>query len=148
MKRSGLPKYVTRFRDRHGKWRWRARRHARLPHYFTAEPGSEAFLLEYQRWLAGEPAVSAGERRTVPNSVSALILKFYRSAEWVGLAQSTKVTYRGILERFRAAHGDKPWAQIERRHIREIVANRSSTPAAANNLLRMLRILAKFAILE
>jgi hypothetical protein len=53
MKRSGLPKYVTEFRDRHGKRRLRARRRGDT-YYFVAAKGTTDFLLEYQRWLAGK----------------------------------------------------------------------------------------------
>jgi integrase len=37
---------------------------------------------------------------------------------------------------------------LERKHVRELIAAKRDTPMAANNLLRMLRILGKFAIAE
>jgi integrase len=80
--------------------------------------------------------------------VSALVTSFYRSGEWASLAATTQATYRGILERFREQHGDKRWSKLERHHVRKMIAEKSSTPAAANNLRRMLRILAKFAMDE
>jgi integrase len=147
MKRSGLPTYVTGFSDRHGKRRYRARRHG-LTYYFAAKPGTDEFALEYQRWLAGVPRPEVGASRTRPGSVDAVVVKFYRSAEWAGLSPSTKATYRGIIERFRADHGTKPVALLERRHVRDMVAAKAATPAAANNLLRIVRMLMRFAIEE
>lgn len=39
-------------------------------------------------------------------------------------------------------------AQLEKRHVRDMVAKKADTPAAANNLLRMIRLLMRFAIEE
>jgi integrase len=148
MKRSGLPKYVTWFRDRHGKRRVRGRRHG-FTYYFKSAPGTENFAFEYQRWLVGETLHGQiGAKRTEPRSISALVVKFYRSAEWANLSETTKTTYKGIIERFRAEHGNKPVAQLERRHVRDMIAKKAATPAAANNLLRMIRLLMRFAIEE
>ncbi len=98
MKRSGLPKYVTRFQDRHDIWWFRARRPRYPTHYFVAAPGTEEFAAEYQRWLAGRPPVGPPASRTLPGSVSALIARVYASAAWqVELAPSTQAPYRGIL---------------------------------------------------
>jgi site-specific recombinase XerD len=144
-KMTGLPRFVTVFFDRHGKRRYRARRHG-LTYYFTSAPGTDEFLIEYQRWLAGKTEI--GSDRTVSGSVSALIAKYYRSAEWANLSAATQSTYRGILERFRADHGDKPVNRLERHNVRDIVAARANTPAAANNMLRMIRLLMRFAIDE
>ncbi len=136
------------FLDRHGKRRVRGRRNG-LTYYFKAAPGTDDFAFEYQRWLAGEPLRGEiGAKRTVPGSISALVVKFYRSAEWANLGDTTKTTYRGIIERFRVGYGDEPVAQLERRHVRNIVAKKAATPAAANNLLRMIRRLMRFAIEE
>jgi site-specific recombinase XerD len=73
-------------------------------------------------------------------------VKFYRSAEWAGLA--TQITYRGILERFRAEHGDKPVALLQRENVRTILARKAATPHAANNLRKLIRLLMRFAIEE
>jgi len=145
MKRSGLPEHVTCFLDRHGKRRYRARRHG-VTYYFKSGPGTEEFLIEYQKWLAGKNEI--GNDRTKSGSVSALLVKFYHSTEWSCLSDATKTTYRGILERFRSDHGDKPVKLLERHHVREVIASRANTPAAANNMLRMIRLLMRFAINE
>ena len=44
--------------------------------------------------------------------------------------------------------GSKPVNQLERHHVRDIMAARANTPSAANNLLSLLRILMHFAIEE
>ena len=72
MKRSGLPKHVTWFYDRHGKLHVRARRHG-TGYYFKAKPCTDDFLIEYQTWLAGGPS-EIGSRITKVGTVSALVV--------------------------------------------------------------------------
>ena len=145
MKRSGLPRYVTAY-WRDGKKYVRARRHG-ATYYFKSLPGTEAFAFEYQQWLAGKQFVEGvGASRTKTGSVSALIAKYYRSAEWANLSDANKATYKGIIERFRANHGDKPVRLLERRHVRDLMATKAKTPAAANNLMRIIRVMMRFAI--
>ena len=56
------------------------------------------------------------------------------------------MTYRGILERFRAEHGHRRVADLAREHVRAILAKKSATPQAANNLRKIIRLLMRFAI--
>jgi integrase len=63
-----------------------------------------------------------------------------------GQVKQTKTTYRGIVERFRAEHGEKRVTKLESPHIRAILAKKIETPAAANNLLRLLHLLMRFAV--
>lgn len=42
-----------------------------------------------------------GKERSAPGSISALVASFYRTSDFKGLTDSTKATYRGIIERFR-----------------------------------------------
>src|SRR5262249_22751998 len=111
-------------------------------------PALREFAAEYQRWLAGHKGERQGIRGTKIGSVSALIAKFYRSGEWASYSPATQSTYRGILERFRDDHCDKPVNQLERRHVKDMMAARANTPSAANNLLSMIRILMRFAVEE
>jgi len=110
-------------------------------------PGSADFMAAYQVALAGQPFV-IGATRVTAGSFSALVVAYYRSAEWQQLALPTQRTYRNILEGFRAKHGDKPVKLLEHKHVRAFVAEKASTPAAANALLKMLRILMRVALDE
>lgn len=142
------PKYCHGFIDRHGKPRWYLRRRGfkRVP-----LPGllwSPEFMAAYTAAMAGgAPArIEIGEARTKPGSFSALAVAYYRSADFTRLAETTKSTYRGIIERLRADYGDNPIARLERRHVATMVDRRAATPAAANNALRILRMLMGFAL--
>jgi integrase len=140
--------YVHEFVDRHGKVRFYFRRAGfklvRLP----GLPGSAEFMDAYQAALAGmsAPRVEIGASRTRPGTVNAAVVAFYGSNEFLKLRPITKATYRGILEAFRAKHGDKRIAMLERRHVLGMLADKAATPAAQRNLLRMLRMLLAFAV--
>lgn len=148
MNRRRLPKYCSEFRDRHGKVRVRFRRKGQATYYFKAAPWSAEFMQEYRACIERKaaPEIEPGEGRTVPGSVSALIVAYYRSPEFRGLADSTRATYRNILERFRKVHGSKRVATLERHHIKAMIAAKADTPAAANNLLDRLKVLMAFAV--
>lgn len=147
-KKSGLPKGVTEFQDRHEKWHLRYRAKGQPTYYFKTRPGQAGFWEEYEQAKAGKPDAPAQRTsmRTKPGSISALIAVYYGTPEFTGLADSSRKTYRNMLERFREAHGDKQVATLTRAHIKAIIGSMSATPAAANNLLDRLRVLMKLAM--
>ncbi|WP_252909934.1 tyrosine-type recombinase/integrase [Aliihoeflea aestuarii] len=106
------------------------------------------FWQAYESALKGlDAATSAiGAKRARPGSVAALILSFYRSPEFLGLSEATKATYRGILDRFARLHGEDPVKLLQRQHIKAIIGGMSDRPHAANNLLRLLRLVLDFAV--
>lgn len=142
-------RYVHRYRDSRGKLRHYLRRPGlpRVP--LPGLPGSQEFMEAYQLGLANmAPTPDVGAQRTRPGSLSALVVRYYRSAEFAGLAATTRRTRRAILEAFRRVNGDQLVATLTREKVRQVMANRASTPHAANNLLKVLRLLMRFAILE
>src|SRR5262249_54034290 len=55
--------------------------------------------------------------------------------------------WRNIIEReIRSKHGDKPVARLTREHIKSVIGSKSDTPQAANNLLKVLRLLLNYAV--
>jgi hypothetical protein len=147
-RRRGLPQYCSEFQDRHGKWRVRFRRTGFRTHCFQSLPSTEAFWAEYRSCLAGvaAPAVQPGAGRHPPGSLHDLIARYYRAPEFLNLSPWSQITYRGIIERFRLQHGDKPVAGLRPLHVKAIIGAMADRPVAANNLLRMIRMLMRFAI--
>ncbi len=143
-------KYIQEYVDRHGKVRRYFRRAGYPKATLDGLPYSKEFMEAYQAALDGQElkAIPPGKSKERQDSISALIAAYYQSHGYKGLSASTKSTYRGILERFRFQHGDKPVKLLERNHIKRILASKSDTPAAANNLLRMLKMLMVFAMDE
>jgi integrase len=74
------------------------------------------------------------------------VVAYYTSSDWQLLGPSTQATYRGIIDRFRVEHGDKPVALLQAHHVRQILDAKAKTPAAANNLLKVLRVLMRYAV--
>lgn len=150
MRRRGAFPHASAYRDRHGRTRWRYRRDAgRWSRELGTAYGSEEFRRRYaeaEADYAGQRSAGAGATRTVPGSFSALVAEAYRSPWWRGLSPATQRTYRAIIEPFRAAHGDKPVAALQRRHVARFLADRADTPAAANNLRKRLAQLLDVAI--
>src|ERR1700687_3360860 len=51
-----------------------------------------------------------------------------------------------VLERFRAEHGDKRVALLQRVHIEKMVLAKVATPASARNFLNTIRAMLQFAV--
>ncbi len=77
-----------------------------------------------------------------------LVLDYYGSPEFLGLARSTQTTYRSVINRVLKEEqiGHRLVREMTRSHVRQILARRSSTPGAANSLLKRLKVLLHFAI--
>jgi integrase len=144
-------KYVNQWvdkRDGGAKARFYFRRHGRrVP--LPGLPGSAEFMAAYQLALTEQlPQPQIGASRTKPGSISALIVTYFGSPQFLSLKPATQQTYRLILQKFRAEHGDKPLALLTRKHINAMLAQRVTTPAAANHWLRLMKMLMAFAVTE
>ncbi len=147
--RSGLPKHCSWAYDRHGKRRVRFRK-SDFTAYLTGLPYSDDFNTQYWAALEGvkKKAETIGaELRTKPGSLNELIVAYYRSPGFLDLKASTKDGRRGIIESFRRLHGDKPLAKLQRQHVEQIIGEKHQTgPNAANNLLKVLKVLLGHAV--
>jgi integrase len=113
-------------------------------------PGSAEFMAAYQAALDGQalPRPMIGASRTKAGSIGALVTAYYGSPQFLTLKPSSQRIYRLILERFRTAHGDKPVGLLMRQHLTGLLAERATTPAAANNWLRLMKVLLAYAVEE
>ncbi len=132
-----LPTYASEFIDRHGKVRVRLRRTGYRTAYTRAKPGTPEFTEEYLQWEATGKRV-VGEAQIVAGTFDDLITRFYKSGVWNDLKESTRETYRGEMERFRAVYGSRQVATMTTRHIANLMAKMKETPSAANNLKKRL----------
>lgn len=139
-------RYVQAFNDRHGHVRYYFRRPGCPRTALPGAPGSVEFLTAYNACLTNEPPPVALRNAPAAGSFGKLILDYMASVQFKRTKPSTQTVTRGILERFAAAHGHRTVAGMKRRHIETILAGMDETPAAANNLLRRLRMILKFAI--
>jgi integrase len=137
-------KYVHGFCDRHGHPRYYFRRPGFKQTPLPGLPGSDEFMRSYQAALSDAP-VEIASRRTLPGTVNAAIVGYYGSTQFHKLRTITQENYRRILERFRAKHGDKRIALMERKHLKMVLDEKAEKPEAARNLLRTLRVLLNYA---
>lgn len=145
-------KYLKVRKDDNGRRRYYLNRtgfpQTRLP----GSPGEPEFEAAYlatfkasEERLARKPVERAA---TAPGTFSDLVERYYKSANFIALRSTTKLTYRGVIERLRAEHGSKAVADLDRRGVKLMLAKKAQLPGAANLLLRMLRMLMGFAIEE
>lgn len=131
------PEYVTSFRDRHGKVRYRFRRKGYPAHYFKAPFGTKAFEREYAACLEQEkPAIGTG--RIIPGSVSDVVARYYSDSAFLDLRPATQAVYRGVLERFRAKFGNDPMRAFDAQRIQRVMNAMRHKPHAATRLRKLL----------
>lgn len=110
-------------------------------------PGSEEFMQAYGLALASVPESSKeiGAGRTLPGTIGALVVAYYKSESWLGLANDTQKCRRAIVERFREQHGDKRVAMLQPGHIEGM---RDKLPKASAQLqwLKAIRHLLQAAV--
>ncbi|MBS1725015.1 MAG: tyrosine-type recombinase/integrase [Armatimonadetes bacterium] len=142
-------RYVDRFKDRHGHWRYYFRRpgggRVRLP----GQPGDPEFQVAHAHLLAGsapeaQPSV-IGEERTF----DALREKYFASPNFLKLAPSTRYASRKAIERIIRDDkmGHRLVAGMRREDVMAVVGKRAETPGAANDALKKIRKLIRFSIL-
>ena len=146
--RSGLPRHCTYQLDRDGKRRVRFRRRG-VSVYLTGIPWSEDFMRQYAAALEAEQ----GQRAQVGASYAACrdhslhcARAITTSAEFRSMRPGSQAERRGVLERFRAEHGHRPLKDLQRVHVRNIIAAKAGTPESANNLLKALRVILNYAV--
>jgi integrase len=143
MAKIDLP-YVQAFKDRHGKMRFYYRRpgfsRVRLP----GGPGSAEFMAAYAE-AHGRGKIQPVDK-VQPRSINALAVEYYRSEDWAALAPSSQKVYRAIVDRFRARHGNKSVAGVQTHHLEAIFHGMASTPEAARNLRKRLRVMFGLAV--
>ena len=139
--------HVNSFVDRYGKVRhyFRRRGHKAIP--LPGLPGSEAFMAAYSAALGGVPdkVSEIGSNRTLPGTINALVVSYYKSDGWQRLAPDTRKTRDRTIERFRVRHGDKRVALLRREHV-EIMLAEISGPSAKRHWLKTIRGLLQSAI--
>jgi integrase len=105
-------------------------------------------MAAYELALAGQTRIEIGASRTKPGTIAALTVAYFNSIAFRSLAFETQRTRRNILERFRAEHGDKRLALLQREHVVRMLGGMISKPAAARNWLNTVRAMMEFAVSE
>ena len=149
-------KYLFRDVDRHGNVRifFRRRVDGRLRKTrVREEPGTPEFMARYRELFEGrETTHPARQHQSPPGSLAWLVDRYQASAEFLGLGDSTRRRRSGILNRICArrtisggTYGEKPYAAMEPRHVAQIRDEIADRPEAANDRVKSLRQVFKWA---
>jgi integrase len=143
MSRIRLP-YIKGWVDKKtGKPYWRFRRRGYKEVTLPGLPGSAEFMAAYEAAL-DRPQAEIGSKRTRAGSINAAIVGYYQSLAFRELAPGTQRSRRAILERFRAAHGDRSIADMPAKFI-TLTLNKLK-PQAARNWFKAIRHLMGYAV--
>jgi integrase len=140
-------RYVDRFIDRHGHPRHYFRRPGgpRIP--LPGLPGSDEFISAYTAALDGKQLGPPRRgTRAGQGTFNRLALEYFASPDFLRLGPRTRYAYRLVIERFLAEHGHRLVREMRREDVKKIMARKAATPGGANDLLKKIRALMKFAI--
>jgi integrase len=136
-----LPRFVNAFRSKGRRYYYFRRpgvKPIRLPDFGTPE-----FEIAYQKALhADAPEIGAG--RTLPGTVNAAVVSYYKSLAFRELAQSSQYMRRSYLERFREKHGDSRLATMPPEFIVKMM--NLMEPFSARNWFKCVRALMQHAV--
>lgn len=138
--------FLSHEKTRHGKWVWYFKRHGkrvRLPD----EYGTPEFNEAYERALTGS-AGAPEPQKPKTGSFKWLVSQYKGSAAFAALAPLTRQArdnmLLAVLQDPLAA--DMPFGSISRANIKKGMDKRASTPNAANNFLKTMSHLFKWAV--
>lgn len=137
---AGRIKYVTSYKDRHGKVRWKFQKRG-LPSKALPAPTSPEFAAAFEAALNG--GQSAPRR---DGTFAALAHQFERSPEFRAKGADTRSRYVALFRSLTKELGAFPVASFTPAHVRQIVRAAAHTPTIANQNLSRLRVLFEFAI--
>ena len=141
-------KFLVEDTDRHGNVRVYVRRHGRKIR-IRETPGTEAFMAAFRAALVGARFPTAGQskRRSLnTGSLRWLVERYYQAAEYRQLGKGTRRARRGILDGLCEVHGDKPFAVMEPRHVRNLRDEKADFPEGANSRVKALRQVFTWAV--
>lgn len=135
-------KHVERFKDRYGKIRYYYREAKGKRIALRGEPGTESFNQSYA--VAAKSYVSITHSQE--GTFNALAEKYFVSTAFLNQRPISQYTTRNVLNRFLAEHGHRQVKQMKRSDVEKLISLKAATPAAANTLLKKLRLLLKLAV--
>ena len=138
-------RYVHQFVDRNGHPRFYFRR-AGARTVLPGLPGSEEFMAAYAGMLDAAPAPAPAGASGGVGSVAAAVKGYLASADFGRLRPTSRIARRRILETFAGQHGHRRIAELERRHVDDLLKPFADKPGASRNFIASLRVLVRYAM--
>lgn len=141
-----LPPFVVRERSRHGKVIFYFRRgkgqRVRLPDDLQ----SKEFEAAYEATLSGKAGYAKRSSETASGTLQWLVERYMESGRWAGLSVATRkqqgLFFKDAIEKAK----NPPYRGITRKTMQSAMDARRSTPALANNFMKAMRGLFKWAV--
>lgn len=136
-------KYVTSWKDRHGKRRYFFRAHGNK-YKLVGQPGTVEFHTAYAHYLADLKANTLGRRETayIKGTIGWVIEQYLASQQFREKAKNTQPNYRRVLDTLKGKLGAARIADLQPNHIRvvrdEIAKSSTATADMASMLLGVL----------
>lgn len=132
--------------DQRGNVRRYVRRPGKAKVRIHAKAGTEEFFREYAKALATDKPPARKKVQAAIGSLRALAEAYMASAAFTRLDISTKTWRRRALNDICLKHGHKPVSAMTPRRVREVRDERADKPAAANQRLKALKAMFKWAV--
>lgn len=135
------PPYLHKTVSRHGKVCWYVWQRPNAKVRIRGEYGSREFMAAYRAAIHGE---QPEEVRSGPETLSALITSYKKSAKWAALSDATKRQRNNIFARVERKSGDIAASEIDALMIKD--ARDDLLPAAAKHFVQTMRGLFSWAV--
>ena len=139
--------HLNRDKDRHGNIRYYVRirhgRKIRLKHPYM----SPEFVEEYKAALLQGPIVLPSSKAK-KNTLAWLVARWKEHSDWLSQAEATRRQRENILLHVLEKSGDRGYREITRADIKAGKELRKATPFAANNFLKTMSALFRWAVEE
>lgn len=146
MTKRRLP-YLQHERTRHGLFKWFVRKDRGKRIRIKGEYGSPKFMADYHAAVAGvELPSKPDKKRAAAGTLKWLVDQWHASADWAQSSLATRRQRENILLHVLEKSGNVPFTAINKRHIMEARDKRAKTPFAANNFLKTMRALFRWAV--
>ena len=147
---NGMPSSVNfsgiqRYKDRHGRERLYYRQPGKKLTPLRGPLGSPEFLEDYLKATTGATIAKPLPRTVSRGSMTWLVNQYYESGSFKALADITRRNRQNILRRFLEKYGDLPFESLKPAQVRKIRDQYAEKPEAANNLMKTLAQVFKFA---
>ena len=140
-------KYVNQFIDRHGKERIQYREPGKKKVTLRGPVGSPEFWEDYLKASTGATVAKPSSRNVSRGSMTQIVSQYYASADYKNnLGEVTRKRRKTILTDFLNLYGDTKITDWEVRHIRKLRDETASMPGSANDVIKALRGVFRFAL--
>lgn len=141
-----LPLYVVIERTRHGKIVFYFRIGKGERRRLNGVPGTPEFKRAYAAAMAGEAIPESKPDTGAPKSLRWLIERYMESSAWAAYSVATRKQHGLFFKQIVEKSGNSNYRHVTRKSIMNALEDRKNTPALANNFLKAMKGLFKWAL--